>query len=62
MRAYDDGRIESEDRKICFYPFKPKHAEEKIQAMNSDQSGKYFAVASDKNEVKVFELEKIQDD
>ena len=30
--------------------------------MNSDRTGKYFAVANDKNAVKVFELEKIQED
>ena len=59
VKGYEDGRIESDDKNICFYPFKSKINDEKLSAINSDESGQYLAVANDKGGVNVFSIEKL---
>jgi len=59
VKGYQDGRVESDDRNICFYPFKSKISNEKLKAMNSDNLGRYLAIANDKGVVKVFLLDKL---
>ena len=59
VKGYQDGRIESHDRQICFYPFKSKISNEKLKAINSDNQGQYLAIANDKGVVKVYLLDKV---
>lgn len=59
VKGYEDGRVESDDRNICFYPYKSKLNDEKLKAINSDESGIYLAVANQKGKVNVFEVDKL---